>query len=132
MRFKKRVLAEAGLSQIDIAPLIDCIFLLFIFFMLMSSFIVIPGISVKLPTVLTSQQLKVQNLNIVLSSEDIIYFNNEPKTLQEIENFVRKGAYDSVFIKADRGSSLGVVMEIWDICKKSGIEKIGIATTYEN
>jgi biopolymer transport protein ExbD len=131
VRFKKRVRVEAGLRQIDIAPLIDCIFLLLIFFMLTSSFIVMPGINVKLPKALTSEEVKVQTLTIVISSEDIIYLNGEPKTLKEVDDFVKKGRYDSIFIKADRDASLGAVVGIWDVCKRAGIEKIGIATTYE-
>ena len=131
MIFKKRVLAEAGLRQIDIAPLIDCIFILLIFFMLTSSFIVMPGINVKLPKALTSEEVDTQTLTIVISSEDIIYLQGEAKTPKAVEEFVKKGKYDSIFIKADRDASLGAVVGIWDICKNSGISKIGIATTYE-
>ena len=132
MKFKKRVVIEAGLRQIDIAPLIDCLFLLLIFFMLTSRFIVIPGINVKLPKAISSEEIDTQTLTIVISSEDIIYLDGEPKNIEEVEDFIKKDQYGSIFIKADRDSSLGAVVGIWDICKKSGIEKIGIGTTYEN
>ena len=131
MRFKKRVLAEVGLRQIDIAPLIDCIFLLLIFFMLTSSFIVIPGINIKLPKAVTSDQIETQTLTVVVSSEDIIYLDSNPLTPKELENVLRKHNYDYIFIKADKNASLGVVVNVWDVCKKLGIEKIGIATTSE-
>lgn len=131
MRFKKSVHLEAGLRQIDIAPLIDCIFLLLIFFMLTSSFIVIPGINVKLPKALTSEEVDRRSLIVVISSEDIIYLEGKPYPIKEIEDFLKKANYNSIFIKADRDASLGAVVRIWDICKRLGIEKIGIATTYE-
>ncbi|MCP4653293.1 MAG: biopolymer transporter ExbD [Candidatus Omnitrophica bacterium] len=130
MRFKKRVKVEAGLCQIDIAPLIDCVFLLLIFFMLTSSFIVIPGINIKLPKAITSEEVNARTLTIVVSSEDIIYFQGEPRTLEEVGAVMAKDKYSSIFIKADRDASVGGVVGIWDICKKSGVEKIGIATTY--
>jgi len=132
VRFKKRVNVEAGLRQIDIAPLIDCIFLLLIFFMLTSSFVVMPGINVKLPKAITSEEVNVQTLTIVVSSEDIIYIEGKPLTIKEVEQAVKKEKIDSIFIRADRDSSLGAVVAIWDICKKEGIDKIGIATTYED
>ena len=131
MRFKQRLKVESGLKQIDIAPLIDCIFLLLIFFMLTSSFIVMPGINVKLPKALTSEEVNTQTLTVVISSEDIIYVDQKVLTMKEVEEALKKKRYDSIFIKSDRDASLGVVVGIWDICKRAGIEKIGIATTYE-
>ncbi|MDD3295891.1 MAG: biopolymer transporter ExbD [Candidatus Omnitrophica bacterium] len=131
MKFKKSARVEAGLHQIDIAPLIDCIFLLLIFFMLTSNFVVMPGINVKLPKALTSEQVDVKSLTLVVSSEDIVYLQDKPYSFKEIEDLLKQNKYDSIFIKADRDASLGVVVRIWDICKKLGIEKIGIATTYE-
>jgi len=131
MKFRKSARVEAGLRQIDIAPLIDCIFLLLIFFMLTSSFIVIPGVNVKLPKVLAPEEIDVQSLTVVISSEDIIYLEGKPLTVKEVEDFIKEGKFASIFIKADRDASLGVVVKIWDVCKRFGIEKIGIATTYD-
>ncbi|MFH1772538.1 MAG: biopolymer transporter ExbD [Candidatus Omnitrophota bacterium] len=131
MRFKKRLRTDSGLRQIDIAPLIDCIFLLLIFFMLTSSFVVMPGINVRLPKAVTSEEISVQTLTITISSEDIIYLNGEAITIEEVAEFVNEGDYSSIFIRADRDSSLGTVVAIWDSCKKAGIEKISIASTYQ-
>jgi len=131
MKFRKSVRVEAGLHQIDIAPLIDCIFLLLIFFMLTSSFVVIPGVNIKLPKALKAEEIDSRSLTIVISSEDIIYLNGEPSTKTEIENFLKQEGYGSIFIKSDKDASLGAVVGVWDVCKRIGIEKIGIATTYE-
>ncbi|MBP7088234.1 MAG: biopolymer transporter ExbD [Candidatus Omnitrophica bacterium] len=132
MKFKQNVKSESGLRQIDIAPLIDCIFLLLIFFMLTSNFIVMPGINVKLPKILSPENIGALSLTLVVSSEDIIYFTDKPYTIEEIKDLIKDGKYDSIFIKADRDASLGAVVRIWDVCKKLGIEKIGIAATYDD
>jgi biopolymer transport protein ExbD len=132
VRFKKRVVNEAGLRQIDIAPLIDCVFLLLIFFMLTSSFIVIPGINVKLPRALTSEDINMQTLTLVISSEDIMYLQGTPVTYEDVKAQIQKMKYSSIFIKADRNASLGALVGIYDLCKQLGIEKIGIATTQED
>ena len=99
--------------------------------MLTSSFIIIPGVNVKLPKVLKPEEVNAQSLAIVISSEDIIYLEGKPYTVSEVEDFVKDGKYNSIFIKADRDASLGIVVKIWDICKRFGIERIGIATTYD-
>jgi|TARA_B100000315_G_C14543975_1_gene572314 biopolymer transport protein ExbD len=131
MKFRKSAKVEAGLHQIDIVPLIDCVFLLLVFFMLTSSFVVIPGINVKLPKAVTSEELDSRSLTIVVSSEDIMYVDSKPLTIKEVEEVLQNKGFDSIFIKADRDASLGTVVSVWDISKKVGIEKIGIATTYD-
>jgi len=130
VRFKRRLKRELFLKTIELTPLIDCVFLLLIFFMLTSSFVLVPGINVKLPKAVTSQRLTFQRVVIVITSEDIIYLKNKPVTLKELFDTLKKERVEVVLIKADRDASLGRVVEVWDICRKLGIEKIGIATTY--
>jgi len=131
MRFKRKIKSEELFKTIELAPLIDCVFLLLIFFMLTSSFILVPGINVKLPKAVTSQQISIRRVVIVVTSEDIIYFEDKPITLKELFKILKKKKTESVFIKADKDASLGRIVEIWDVCKKLGIDKIGIATTYK-
>ncbi len=130
MKFRKSTQIVSGL-QIDIVPLIDCVFQLLIFFMLTSNFVVIPGIHVKLPKALTSEEMSPQSLTIVISSEDIIYIEGKPHAVAEVEKMLEQNKYDSIFMRSDRDATLGVVVKIWDMCKRFGIEKIGIATTYD-
>ena len=123
---------EQGLKQIDIAPLIDMVFLLLIFFMLTSSFVVQPGIKVNLPKAVTSRVLEQKDINIIISAESVIYLNNKVVNLKELRNILEKRRNQDenipVLIKADRRSSLGRVVEIWDLCRELGINKVNIAT----
>ena len=129
MRFKKRLTLESNMGPIDMAPLIDCIFQLLIFFMLTSSFIVSSGINIQLPKAVNSQELTQHAINIVISSEDIVYMDNKAVTIGEIEAVLKNGKYPVINIKSDRDASMGVVVKIWDICKKLGINQVNIATT---
>ncbi len=128
MRFKRHINIEAGLKQLEITPLIDCVFLLLIFFMLTSNFVASRGINIKLPRASAREIVKNRIVTITISSEDIIYLNGKIFTRGELERYLRKLHPPSIFIKADRDSTLGAVVEIWDICKRLGINKIGVAT----
>jgi len=130
MKFKRHIELEHGLRQIDIAPLIDIVFQLLIFFMLTSSFIMQPGIKVNLPKAVTSQVVKEQNIIIVISSEDVIYIENKLFTLKELRSFLedKSKAKPTILIKSDRRSSLGTVVEVWDLCRDIGISQVNIAT----
>jgi len=129
MKFKRRVLLEKGL--LDIAPLIDVIFLLLIFFMLTSSFIFQPGIKINLPKALTSEVIQRENLIIIITEGNLLYINERPVDWEELSSRLEIAARESkpILIKADRKVSLGKIVEVWDLCRREGVQKINIATT---
>lgn len=133
MRFKGRMELEHGLKQIDIAPLIDIVFQLLIFFMLTSSFIIQPGIKVNLPKAVTSEIVKYENIEIMVTSENVTYFNGKVVTSQELKKLLKQaaGRNQSILIKSDRRASLGRVVEIWDMARDLSITQINIATNQE-
>jgi biopolymer transport protein ExbD len=58
------------------------------------------------------------------------HLDNQVIDLRQLKIFLehisrRKG---TILIKADKGVSLGRVVEIWDLCRESGITQINIAT----
>ena len=129
MRFKRRVALETG--HLDIAPLIDVIFLLLIFFMLTSSFIFQPGIKINLPKALTSEVIQRENLIIIVTESGEFYINERPVAYDELSSRLEIAAKEEkpILIKADRKASLGKVVELWDLCRAQGVQKINIATT---
>ena len=133
MHFKRHMELEHGLKQIDIAPLIDMVFQLLIFFMLTSSFIMQPGIKVNLPRAVTSEVVKQENVEVAISSENVIYINGKVITTQGLKTLLKQtaGAKGSILIKADRRASLGRIVEVWDMCRDLGITQINIATNQE-
>ncbi|MFH1577730.1 MAG: biopolymer transporter ExbD [Candidatus Omnitrophota bacterium] len=133
MRFKRHVELEHGLRQIDIAPLVDVIFQLLIFFMLTSSFIVPSGIKVNLPKAVTSQVIESKTLEVVVSGENVIYLNGNVVNTRELMTIL-KGVINRsqpVLIKADRRAQLGRIVEIWDMCRDLGLSQVNIATSQE-
>ena len=131
MKFKRHLKLEKNLHTIDIAPLIDVIFLLIIFFMLTSSFIFQPGIKVRLPRAITSEMLSEENAIITVTAENLIYYNKNLVTVKELSSTLKKvaSARLPVLIKADRKASLGRIVEVWDICRQEGVSQVNIATT---
>ena len=127
-RLKRRTEIKKG--QLDIAPLIDVVFLLLIFFMLTSNFVVQPGIKVSLPKAVSSEVIRRENLVVTLTGQDLMFLNDQPVTVQDLIPQIRQAAQDNktVLLKADTGASLGRVVEIWDMCRQAGVPQINIAT----
>jgi len=135
MRFKRHLELERGQKEINITPLVDMVFLLLIFFMLTSSFIVLPGIKINLPKAVTSQAIKEKNIIITINNENIIYLDKKPITPQELTNYltqiIESKQEKPLLIKADKNTQLGTVVTVWDICRDVGITQINIATLQE-
>lgn len=127
-RLKRRTTIEKG--QLDIAPLIDVVFLLLIFFMLTSNFVFQPGIKVSLPKAVTSEVLSTENVIITVTGQDLLFLNEKPITISELTAELKEASRQnkSLLLKADTGASLGRVVEIWDLCRELGIPQINIAT----
>ncbi len=133
MRFKRSIKLEQGIEQIDIAPLIDVVFQLLIFFMLSSSFTFQSGINVKLPKAVTSDIIKEENMVVTITDDDVIYLNGKITTFKELSKILseKKNADNPILIKADRRARVGSVVNVWDLCRNLGIEKVNIATNQE-
>ncbi len=128
MKFKRRAKIEKGM--IEMTPLINIFFLLFIFFAFTSSFIFQPGIKVNLPKALTSEVVQQESAVLIVTQDDKIYLNDREISRDELISNLRLIAKENapLLIKADSHASLGKVVEIWDICRREGVSQANIAT----
>ncbi|MDI6791981.1 MAG: biopolymer transporter ExbD [bacterium] len=129
MKFKRVKLKEAGL---DITPLIDVVFLLLIFFLLSSSFIMQPGIKVTLPEATTDDIKTKKDVFVTITRDGSYFLNEEAISLAVLPDKLRvmvAGEVDQLLIvKADREVTHGRVVEVMDIAKRAGIDRLAIAT----
>ncbi|MFQ5867834.1 MAG: ExbD/TolR family protein [bacterium] len=119
-------------TRLDIAPMADIVFLLLIFFMLSTSFVVQPGIQVKLPKAVTSEIQLKKDIVLTITAENIIFLNEQPVTLDELGEAL-KAAFAQrrdriLIIKADQEVKHGLVVQAMDIAKLSGADRLAIAT----
>ena len=130
MKFQRRIKLEYGLDQIDSIALINVMLLLLVFFMLFNYLTASSGINVKLPKTVTSDVVNEDNFIVTITSENVLYVNRKIVTLKELSQELGKIAHQNkpLIIKADRRASMGRVVDVWDLCRKYGVERINIAT----
>ncbi len=128
MKFKRRLKMEKGM--IDLTPMVNIFFLLFIFFLFTSSFIFQPGIKVSLPKAVTSEVMQLDNVTITVTKDDKIYLEDKNITVEELIPRLKILAKEKMglLIKADSRAPLGRIVEIWDACRTEGVSQINIAT----
>ena len=130
MGFRRRNIEP---PRVDLTPMIDVVFLLLIFFMISTTFIVRPGLKIDLPDSSSSELLQDENeVQIYLSKEGEIYFQQQQMTLDGLN--LQLNSYGSAALKmtfilmADADVIHGRVIQLMDAAKTAGFGKLAIAT----
>ncbi len=133
MRFRKPREDEIRLS---IAPLIDIVFLLLIFFMVTSHFDVASGVRISLPKVAKRILNQEKNrITLVIDKSGHTYLEGEKmdmKALQEkLREMVKEQGIFQVILQADKDVTHGKVVQIMDLAKTAGADSIIIAARWK-
>lgn len=113
--------------------MIDIIFLLLLFFVLSSTFIVQPGIKINLPRTVSTDQPTRKDLVVIISRDLRIFLNNEQITFESLWGRLieelKLQPQGALVLRADRDVPHGFVVRVMDVAKQAGAEKIAIATS---
>jgi len=116
----------------DIAPLIDIVFLLLIFFMLTANFIMRPGIKITLPAAKTAKPQEEEKITVFISRENDIFLNDKRISTEALRTALQEKLEGSrkkrVSLKADEKINLGLAVKVMDIAKQAGAEGLVIST----
>jgi biopolymer transport protein ExbD len=133
MRFRKPKEEE---PRLEIAPLIDVVFLLLIFFMVTSHFNVASGIPISLPKVAQkAYDSDDHKIMIVIDREGRTYLEDKKIDLKDIgprlQNIVEKEGLIHLLLQADKDVKHGMVVHVMDLAKRAGVSSIIIAAQWE-
>lgn len=130
MRFRRRLKPTA---RVELVPMIDVVFQLVVFFMVSSTFIVTPGISLTLPDSSTAEPVVMSKLVVTIAGEEEVYLNKERYTMDELgealEDFKERTGEDTrhtVVVEADRSVSYSLMVEALDKLRQNGFEGVNL------
>ena len=133
MRFSQTKREEISLG-VSIAPLIDIVFLLLIFFMLTSHFDIISGIDIKLPDISERGSTQsVETMTVSLDKKGNCYLQKKKVTLKNLYLKIKENTKEkkiNLILNADRNVKHSHVVKIMDLAKKAGINSIVIAARW--
>ena len=89
MEFERR---RHSHHHIEIAPLVDVVFLLLLFFMLTSHLVQEPAVRIKLPESRTSEVKPETARTIWITKAEQIYFQDRPVELDRLVEALKKGS----------------------------------------
>jgi biopolymer transport protein ExbD len=120
-------------SFIDLAPFLDTVFNLLIFFALSLNFISTPGIRVNLPKSTANEIVpQEKDLRIVITSSQELYLNekkvNRIDLTNDLQEVGRSGSGIQILIQADAQVPHGTVVWVMDQARSAGLHRMAIIT----
>ena len=123
------------LDTFSFSSLTDIVFLLLIFFLLSSSFIIQPGIKVKLPKAEASEEVLEKSVTVTIAKNSLYYLNDIQIPIAELgarlNSLMKENPSEIVIIKADEDEPISRLVKVMSICKEVGYN-ISIATEPTN
>jgi biopolymer transport protein ExbD len=129
---RRRLADEAEVAtRIDLAPMIDCCFILLIFFIVTTVFVEEPGIDVLKPDATVDQELEKNSILIAISSDNKVVYGGKELGVAGVGARVKQLLNREelpVIIQADARADHGVFSDVWSEVKHAGARKISIST----
>lgn len=133
MRFKMKKEEE---MTTGIAPLVDIVFLLLLFFAITYHFDIASGVRIDLPKVTQkAADNETEKVTLIVNKSAEIFLMGKKLDLEELEKelqaLVEEKVYLRVVLQADKDVSHGKVVEIMDVAKNAGINSVIIAARWK-
>lgn len=120
-------------SHLDIAPLIDIVFLLLVFFMLTSTFIVPEAIELELPESTSANVTDTQPIIVAMDKKTQLSLNGERIELKQlrkaIEALLKQDKTSAITLKTDAHTEVQQLLRVMDEIRLAGGSNVALATS---
>ena len=116
----------------DMTPLIDCVFLLLVFFMVTTVFKQPYSLQVELPEATQAQVVEEKKLVASITADGRMEINRHPVTLENLEEVLQRekvGTHSlTLVVRTDKKTKHRHLLDLFEVAKRVGIQKIPLAT----
>ena len=130
-RFRSASSDESNEAAIDMSPLIDCVFILLIFFIVTTVFVEETGVEVDKPQAASSVQLEKNSILIALTDQGQVVYGGRDIGLNGVQTLVRRMLQKEeipLIIQADKNAKSGLLVELVGEAKLGGATNVSVAT----
>jgi len=124
----------AGGVDINLSPLIDCVFLLLIFFVVTTVFVEETGVDVQKPRAASAHDVEKNSILIALTADGEIVYGGRRLDLNSVRGVVAqliRAKAMPVIILADEAARTGQLVDLIDECKLAGAKRVSVAAERE-
>ncbi len=122
---------EESEPGVDMSPLMDCVFILLIFFIVTTTFVEESGVEVDKPQAASAASLEKTSILIALTANGEVVYGGKDIGIGGVQSLVRRMVQKEqvpVIIQADSAAQSGQLVRVIDEAKLGGAEKVSIAT----
>ena len=130
-RFREAAIDDSGEGGIDLSPMIDCIFILLIFFIVTTTFVEETGVEVDKTPAASSVQLEKTSILLALTSSGAVVYGGRDIGVAGVQPLVRRMIQKEeipVILQVDNVVPTGMLVRVIDEAKLAGAIKVSIAT----
>jgi len=132
-RFRHFTSNDTTVSEINISPLIDVVFILLIFFIVTTVFIDETGVDVNKPRASSAEDLEKHAILIAVTANGQIYQGGRSIGIDGVRSVVAALLENDptmpVIIQGDTHASHGIVVKVIDAAKLAGARSVSLATS---
>jgi len=117
-------------ATVEMAPLIDMVFILLIFYIVSTSFIQDAGVTVNRPGSRWAQPITARHLPVAITKAGTVHVAGRaisPDETSAIEKALRDQSLQNIVIQADRDVPTFLLLRVMDTCKAAGADTVSIA-----
>ncbi|MBN2800885.1 MAG: biopolymer transporter ExbD [Deltaproteobacteria bacterium] len=122
-------------EEINIAPLIDMVFILLIFFMVSTTFVRDLQLDLERPGAATAAVSDSRAIRVQVDRRGDLYLDGQPVKAWMLEGRVRdrlaNSSLKAVLVTADKHLDTGALVEVVDQCRMAGAEHVGLSVEGE-
>ena len=118
-------------TQVDISPLIDCVFILLIFFIVTTTFVEETGVEVDKPQAASSVKLEKNSILLAITAEGTVVYGGRDIGVSGVRPLVKRMLQKEdipVIVQVDQAVNSGVLVRVIDEAKLAGAVKVSLAT----
>jgi biopolymer transport protein ExbD len=130
-RFHEMTGEDSSDAGIDLTPIIDCVFILLIFFIVTTTFVEETGVEVDKPQAASSVQLEKTSILIAITEKGEVVYGGQEVGVSGVQSIVRREIQKEdipVIIQADTSVPSGLLVRVIDEAKLAGAVKVSLAT----
>ncbi len=127
----KEVVDESG---IDLAPMLDFVLNLLIFFLITTSFVKEAGVQVARPLAVSAEFRETGNILVAIRANGEIWMDRRRVELREVRPLIERlhleRPDDTVVVIADKQAPSGALARVMDEVKQGGVKSVAIGAAH--
>ena len=131
MRTRRNFSEEGEVTDINISPLIDMVFILLIFFIVTTVFVEERGMAVNKPSPVTPNQLDKDTITFKLTASGQVLYKENDIGVGGVRGVVRQAISREqlpVIINVAEGAVAGLIVRVIDESKVAGAQNISLSS----